>query len=178
MASQETDVQIPTAELLEAVRDADWPQALSILELEQDLSAIRCPSTSLVAWFIELNAPPDVVVACMAQCAKNPRFEANRLGLLERCIEKTNSNSNAFPTFKALLAAGLNPNSIVEGGDTLFQHAIGLNRMPEVEELLRYGIDPHQMNIFGPESTSNIDGAKQAGNTAGDLAFATLRSRA
>jgi hypothetical protein len=177
MSSQDGPVQNVSADFLEAVRDADWNLALSVLGSQGDPSAVRCPSPSPVAWFIELNAPPNVVVQCLRQYTKAEGVEADRLELLELCIALSNSNSNALPTFKALLSAGLSPNIIVDGGDTLLQHAINLNRVPEVEELLCYGVDPHQMNIFGMESTSNLDGARLAGNAAGAIALAKFNEQ-
>jgi hypothetical protein len=159
-------------EFIEAVRDADWELALSALASEAEPLSVRCPSSSPAAWLIELNAPPNAVVECMKLCTKSERIEPDRFGLLELCVSLTNTNSNAFPTFSALLSAGVSPNTIVCGGDTLLQHAVGLNRVREVEELLRHGVDPHQMNAFGRESTSNLEGAKCSGNAAGKLAIA------
>lgn len=177
MSSQDIPVQNVSADFLEAVRSADWNLALSAMKSLDDTSAAHCPSSSPVAWLIELNAPPNVVVQCLGQCAKAEAVEADRLGLLELCIELSNANSNALATFKALLSAGLSPNVVTDGGDTLFQHAVNLDRVPEVEELLRYGVDPHQMNMFGVESTSNRGGARAARNAAGALALAKFNER-
>lgn len=177
MSSQDGPIQNVSADFLEAVRSADWNLALSAMKSQADPSDVRCPSSSPVAWLIELNAPPNVVLQCLSQCAKAEAVEADRLGLLELCIALSNANSNALATFKALLAAGLSPNVITDGGETLFQHAVNLNRVPEVEELLRYGVDAHQMNIFGAESTPNREGARAAGNAAGALALAKFNER-
>jgi hypothetical protein len=175
MVSRESAARSVNASFAEAVRDADWDQALSVLKSADDPFSVQCSSSSPIARFIELNAPPHAVTECMREYAKSKHVEVDRLGLLELCIDLSNSKSNAFPTFKALLAAGMSPNVTVSSGDTLLQHAISLNRVLEVEELLRHGVDPHQMSVFGLESTSNIEGAKLAGNAAGDLAFSRLK---
>jgi hypothetical protein len=177
MSSHDSQVQSTSSEFLDAARDANWKLAVSILESHDDPSEIVCPSASPVAWFIRLNAPPDVVVQCLRHYLRGEATEADRLGLLELCISLVSSNSNALPTFRALLTSGLSPNTWIEGGNTLLQHAVELNRTSEVAELLRHGVDPHQMSIFGIESTSNLEGARQAGNAAGALVLAKFGSK-
>jgi hypothetical protein len=90
----------------------------------------------------------------------------------KRCVSLARTHSNAFPTFAALLSAGVSPNKIVCGGNTLLQHAMQLDRVREAEELLRFGVDPDQMNAFGAESTSNIAEARSCGTAADRLVAA------
>lgn len=159
-------------EFIEAVRDANWALAIEVLASADDPHSIACPSESLPAWLIDVNAPPHVVTDCQKLLAAPAEIEADRFNLLERCASLATTHSNAFPTFAALLSGGCNPNKIVCGGETLLQHLVGFNRVKEVAELLRYGVDPEQMNVFGGESTSNREGARAAQNDAGRLALA------
>ncbi len=159
-------------EFIEAVRESNWTLAIEVLASADDPHSVKCPSESLPAWLVELNAPPHAVTECQKLLAAPAEIEADRFNLLELCTSLANTNSNAFPTFAALLSGGSNPNKIVCGGETLLQHLIGLNRVREVAELLRYGVDPDQMNVFGRESTSNREGARAAQNDAGRLALA------
>jgi hypothetical protein len=158
-------------EFVEAVNDSSWQLALSILASAADPTRIPCPGPSPAAWLIDVNAPPHVVVHAARIMLSQDDFEADALGLLERCIPITSTSSNAFSTFSALLADGVGPNKIVCGGDTLLQHLVGLNRVREIQELLRHGVDPDHMNVFGRESTSNLEGARCAGNDAGRIAW-------
>jgi hypothetical protein len=155
-----------------AVRDSNWSLALSVLGAEEKPRSLRCPSSSPPAWFVEVNAPPQAVVECAKLCLSPAEFRADSFGLLELCIPLAQTSSNAFETFAALLAEGVSPNRIVSGGDTLLQYLIRLNRVREIEELLLYGVDPHHMNVFGRESTSNLEGAQRSGNDAGRVALA------
>lgn len=161
-------------EFVDAVRESNWTLALSILKAEPEIQSIRCPASSLPTWLIEVNAPPAAVVECAKLCLSHEDFQADALGLLEFCVPLTLTTSNAFATFSSLLAEGVSPNTIVCGGDTLLQYLLGLNRVRELEKLLQYGVDPHQMNIFGYESTSNLEGARQSSNEAGKLARDSL----
>jgi hypothetical protein len=159
-------------EFFEAIRESNWTLAIEILASADDLHPVTCPSDSLPAWLVEMNAPPHVVTECQRLLAKPAEIEADRFNLLELCVSLAYTHSHAFPTFAALLSDGSNPNKIVCGGETLLQHLIGLNRVREVAELLRYGVNPDQMNVFGRESTSNREGARAAQNDAGRLALA------
>ncbi|MBD8527867.1 hypothetical protein [Pseudomarimonas arenosa] len=124
-----------------------------------------------------MNAPPEVVVEAAKLCAGQKGFESDPFGLLALCVSLTNTSSNALATFKALLAAGVSPNIIVCGGETLLQHVITLNRVREVRELLAHGARPEQKNVFGYESTSNLEGAIAAENEAGELAVSWFQTR-
>ena len=58
---------------------------------------------------------------------------------------------------------------IADGGATLLQKAIELNKTKEVAALLVRGVEPLQMSVFGAESTTNIQEAMLAGNDAAKL---------
>lgn len=124
---------------------------------------------SFFNYLIEINVPTKIVIDFLTYCVRAGNVDKDSLRLLESCLYESNLKSNAFDTFSSLLNFGLSPNVLVDGGYTLLQKAIELNKVREVNELLLHGIDPHQMNFFGLESTSNIEDAISADNTAGNL---------
>jgi hypothetical protein len=50
------------------------------------------------------------------------------------------------------------------------------NAAREVQALLRYGVDPCQMSIFGRESSTNLEEAGRLGNEAAKMVLAHFRS--
>ena len=161
-------------DFLESVRNGDWPAAYSLVRTGHAPCWLATPASSVFAWLIELNAPPRLVVEMVGHCAKVGSIDPNRLGLLEACLPASATRSNAFDTFAALLAFGLSPNVITDGGATLLQKAMTLDKVREVTELLRYGVDPNHMSVHGRESTSNREEAALVGNEAGALALAAF----
>jgi hypothetical protein len=159
-------------DFLEAAKVSDWARALSILEAADHPRSVVCPAPSLPAWLVDVNAPPHVVVSCQRLLASTDDIRSDCYGLLERCASLAYVNSNAYPTFAALLAAGARPNKIICGGETLFQHLVVLNRVREVQEILKYGVDPDQMNVFGQESNSNRAAVEIPVNEAARIAHA------
>ena len=92
---------------------------------------------------------------------------------LEVCLRLSLTKENSPTTFAALLESGASPNVMV-GGATLLQHAMLLNRVREVKELLRHGVDPNQRSLFGIESTTNVEEAKAINNEAARLVLAAF----
>lgn len=127
---------------------------------------------SLPQYLVELNAPPEVVLESLRICAGEAPLREDRLGLLAQCVTLAMTHSNAFGTLSTLLLAGLDPNVIVADGDTLLQYALRLDRVREVEELLRFSVDPHGRSCFGPESCSNLEAAYASTRQAGAVARA------
>lgn len=162
---------------VEAVNDSDWALALSLLAAADAPGSVHCASPSIPAWLVEVNAPPHVVIECQKLLASADKVKEDAFGLLALCVSLGNTKSNAYPTFTALLSDGVSPNGIVCGGETLLQYAVSLNRVREVEQLLRHGVDPDQMNVFGRESNSNREGVKNFDNEAGRLAQAWFSGR-
>lgn len=161
---------------LEHIHNGDWASALLLAQQGRLASYLNTSGSSIFAWLIELNAPPDLIVALLGHYINTESVDPNHLGLLEKCIYESNSKTNAFETFSSLLAYGLSPNVIVCGkGCTLLQEAMELNKVREVNELLKYGVDPYQMSIFGKESTSNLEEAARVGNAAGELVLNKFR---
>lgn len=151
---------------VDAVRDCDWPRALAALAKDPQPGKVPCPGSSIPAWLVELNAPADTVVECLRLCADADSLRSDALGLLGICVERWHTHLNAPATFSALLRAGVSPNAIIRGGETLFQHLVERNRKAEILELLHYGLEAKQCSAFGPESTSNREAAKRLGNAA------------
>lgn len=160
------------SDFLDCVRNGDCISALSLVERREVSSSVPTPASSVFAWLIEINAPTQLVIELLRHCVRSEGIDVNRLGLLEVCLKESPTTENAPNTFSSLLAFGLSPNVIVEGGATLLQKAIELNRTVEVTALLNNGVDPYQMSVFGRESTNNIAEAVNAGNAAGDLVVA------
>lgn len=159
-----------TTEFLESLRNADWSNASELLDSGDQIDcSVQTPSSSVFNWLIELDAPSNLVVKLVQHCVSSSDLDADRLGLLETCMRLSNTKANAFETFRKLLTHGLSPNVIADGGATLLQKAMEHNKTREVRELLLHGIDPHQMSVFGIESTSNLEEAKQIGNEACEL---------
>jgi hypothetical protein len=157
---------------IEAVRASDWALALSILEAANHPGSVESPAGSLPVWLVEVNAPPQVVIACQRHLATEHDIQSDCFGLLEQCASLADVNENAYPTFAALLAAGASPNKIIRGGQTLFQNLVALNRVREVQDLLRFGVDPDQMNVFGQEGNSNRAAVEIPVNEAARIAHA------
>lgn len=105
-------------------------------------------------------------------------LDPNRLGLLEFCLEDIHRRSNAPGTFSALLALGLDPNAIADGGRTLFQKAMEWNRIEQVHELLRFGATPNRTSVMGYESASNLEEALAMDNASARFAVAWWREHA
>ena len=162
---------------LDCVRDADWQAAINLVQQGDVPSAIFEPRASLFSKLVDLNAPADLIVSLLDSLIRREALEAEKLGLLAQCMNASASKSNAFATFSALLAYGLTPNCWVIGkGSTLLQEAMELNKVREVEVMMRYGPDPHQMSVFGPESTSNVDEAMRIKNAAATVALCAFKS--
>ena len=90
-------------------------------------------------------------------------------------MHESSTKENAFEIFSSLLKMGLTPNVLIGGsGCTLLQLAMDLNKVREVKELLRYGVDLHQMSVYGSESTSNLEEAKLIGNAAAQLVLESM----
>lgn len=156
-------------DVLDCLRCSDWAGAVSLIKRGQASLEIDNPGSSVFSWLIEINFPSQRVVEFLAYCVRVEGIDKDSLQLLEFCLCESSLKSNAFDTFASLLDFGLSPNVLADGGCTLLQKAIELNKVREVEELLRHGVDPQQMNFFGLESTSNIEDAISADNAAGNL---------
>lgn len=165
----------PSDEWLEAVHDADWQLLKRLADTAHPPVVI---DAAQLRELIELNVPTDVLLRCVAAYSRLPGADVHHCGLLEACAALSHTHSYAFLSFRTLLTAGLSPNIIIDNGDTLLQNLISRNRVREVAELLRHGVDPQQMNVFGRESTSNREGARRAGNAAGELAWAWFQRNA
>lgn len=160
------------SDFLQAARRCEWHSLLEIIGRgDADLS-IPSPSASVLTWLLELDAPAGVVVSFVRKLTDDKGVDPNALGLLEACLDLSETTSNAFATFSSLLDIGLSPNVIASDGSTLFQKALERGRSKAVGELLRHGVDPCQMSVFGAESTTNFDEAVEADNAAGRLALA------
>jgi ankyrin repeat protein len=156
-------------EFLDAVRAGNWSTAHSLIRNGAVSQSINTPSSSIYEWLVECNAPPPLIADLLRlhpQLETLPRAEC---GLMEACLRESLTKSNAFDTFSLLLKEGVSPNLVVESGSTLLQLAMQLNRVREVRELLRHGVDPNQMSIFGQESTSNLEEAAKLANDAAKL---------
>jgi len=162
-----------TSEFLQSVRDGNWTEASALVHSGDVDSSIPSPSHSVLTWLIELDAPTTLIVDLLNLLVRKESIDPNSMGLLDTCLDFAMNRANAFSTFVALLDYGLSPNVIISGGCTLFQKAIELNRVHEVEALLKHGVDPDQMSVFGRESTSNLDEATSAENAAGRIAIET-----
>jgi hypothetical protein len=165
----------PGSEFIGFVREGDWTAATAEISAGRAGSWVETPNDSVFLWLIDINAPTALIVALLEYSKNHEGLEFNRLGLLEECIERSTTRSNAFETFSALLAWGLSPKVYAIGGCTLLQKAIALDRTREVAVLLRYGADPLQRSIFGDESTSAIDVAKESRNAAADIVLASVQ---
>jgi hypothetical protein len=158
-------------DVVDAVRDGDWARLSGLLDLREVVGAVPVPSDSIFSWMIELNAPSAVLVRLLRFLVEIRSIDPNRQGILEKCLDLSETCSNAFDTFEAMLDHGLDANGFVSDGNTLFQHALGRNRVREVKALLHHGARAEMMNLFGRESTSNVQEATIAGNAAGRAAI-------
>jgi hypothetical protein len=159
-------------EFIDAVRSGDWALAQSIVRTGEVSPFLEVPASSVYDWLVEVNAPPELIIELMRQ-HPTPEFLTRVHGsLMETCLRESTTKSNAFGTLVLLLAEGVSPNRIVDGGCTLLQKAMELNKVREVRELLRYGVDPNQMSVFGRESASNLDDAARLGNEAARIVLA------
>lgn len=163
-------------DFLLSIRCGDWINAFLLVNSGAVTSTISVPGTSIFAWLIELNAPTELVTLLLKKWITQESIDVNRLDLLELCIYHSLTKSNAQPTFYALLNLGLSPNVIVNGGATLLQRAMELDKKREVELLLQYGADPQQLSVFGPESTTNLQEAESLETKAAQLAADWFRS--
>jgi hypothetical protein len=164
----------PSDEWREAVRDANWQLLKRLADTAHPPVVTDAEQLSEL---IELNAPTDVLLRCVAAYSRLPGADVHNCGLLEACAALSHTHSYAFLSFRTLLTAGLSPNIIIFDGNTLLQSLISRNRVREVTELLRHGVDPQQMNAYGREGTSNREGARRAGNAAGELAWAWFQRK-
>lgn len=90
-------------------------------------------------------------------------------------MHESSTKENAFEIFSSLLKMELTPNVLIGGrGCTLLQLAMDLKKVREVNELLRYGVDLHQMSVYGSESTSNLEEAKLISNAAAQLVLESM----
>ena len=129
----------------------------------------------MFAWLITLEAPIELVIALLQYAAEHESIDLNKLGLLELSMHESSTKENAFEIFSSLLKMGLTPNVLIGGsGCTLLQLAMDLNKVREVKELLRYGVDLHQMSVYGSESTSNLEEAKLISNAAAQLVLESM----
>jgi hypothetical protein len=157
----------PENQLLEYIRQADWVSALTLVKSQDFSTQIQTPESSVFVWLIKLNAPTELIIALLKFAAEHESIDVNELGLLEVSMDESSTKTNAFEIFSSLLKMGLTPNVVVAGrGCTLLQMAMELNKVREVKELLRYGVDLQQMSVFGRESTTNLEEAKLIGNAA------------
>lgn len=157
------------AEFLDAVREGDWHTAQSLIREGAVTPALESQAVSLFEWLVDINAPPKLIVDLLRvhSTLKEPNLVERRL--MEACLQQSTTRSNAFGTFKLLLASGVSPNLIIEGGSTLLQRAMELNRVHEVQELLHNEVDPNQMSVFDLESTSNLEEAARLTNESAKL---------
>ena len=163
---------------IESVRSGDWAGALALTRTGELGAAMKTPSRSVFHWLIELDAPTILVVALLGRCMRAGSLDPNTLGLLEFCLEDIHRRSNAPGTFSALLALGLDPNVIADGGRTLFQKAMEWNRIEQVRELLRFGADANCTSIMGRESESNLEEALATDNASARFAVAWWKEHA
>jgi hypothetical protein len=154
---------------VEFVRAGDWQSAMALVNRDLVISTLPHPCTSMLERLVESNAPSELVVSFLARCCQEQAINPNSLGLLELCMNMSSTKANALETFAALLDFGLSPNVLADGGATLLQRAIELNKTREVAALLAHGVDPLQMSVFGAESTTNIEEATLADNGAAKL---------
>jgi ankyrin repeat protein len=154
-------------EFMERVREGEWESALLVVRN----GTVSNLGASVLARLIELNAPTELVLALLEHCVRSEAIDPNQLGLLEKCMMESTTKANAVKTFEALLEFGLTPNVIADGGWTLLQKAMELNKVHEVEKLLHHGVDPHQKSIFGVESATNLEEAARIGNAASRVAL-------
>ena len=158
-----------TDSFIEFVRAGDWQSAQELVSRDVVISARPQSCASILVQLIEMNAPSELVVRLLAKCCQQYSIDPNGFGLLELCMNMSGTKANAVETFTALLDFGLSPNVIADGGATLLQKALELNKTKEVAALLVRGVEPLQMSVFGAESTTNIQEAMLAGNDAAKL---------
>jgi ankyrin repeat protein len=156
-------------EFIDAVREGNWSAAHLLVREGAVSPSLETPSSSVYEWLVEVNAPPELISDLLRLHPASETLHRVKCSLMEACLRASATKSNAFGTFALLLAEGVSPNLIVDGGSTLLQQAMELNRVREVRELLRHGVDPSQMSVFGRESTSNIDEAARLTNEAAKL---------
>jgi len=144
-------------EFLDAVRDGNWTAAHELVGQGAVSASHESPNSSVCEWLVELNAPPELVADLLRQHSDSETVQRAQSNLMSECLRLSATKSNAFDTFALLLAQGVSPNLIVEGGSTLLQRAMAHNQVREVRELLRHGVDPNQVSIFGLESASNLE---------------------
>lgn len=165
----------PENQLLDCIREGGWPSALALVHSQNFITKIATPGSSVFAWLITLDAPTELVIALLQYAAKHESIDLNKLGLLELSMHESSTKENAFEIFSSLLKMGLTPNVLIGGrGCTLLQLAMDLNKVREVKELLRYGVDLHQMSVYGSESTSNLEEAKLISNAAAQLVLESM----
>ena len=158
-------------DFIESVRLANWSTAIELVRNGAVGASLATPGNSVAQWLVELDAPTSLVVEIIRVIAESGKADPNKLGVLFACLELIPTHANAAATFRTLLEEGLSPNVIVSGGATLLQKAFELNRVHQVDALLRYGADPRQKNVFGLDSTTNLEEASYAGNASGQLAI-------
>ena len=171
------EVHAMSNEFVEAVREANWSYADSLIEQGEVSPLLEIANTSVYEWLVQVNAPSQLVIDLLRRHPESEALGRLKSNLMESCLRESSTKGNAFGTFALLLAEGISPNLIVNGGCTLLQEAMELNRTREVRELLRYNVDPHQMSVFGRDSSSNIDEAARLKNEAAELVLTHFAQR-
>jgi len=150
---------------LEAVRDADWSSAYRLASVE-GMSVFGNESPGdLINRLIDMDAPSRLTVRLVGLCVDN-KIDVNQLSLLETCMREPSYKENAYVTFCELLKQGLDPNLHGNGGFTLLQIGLELNRAREVKKLLEFGADIHKKSLHWEESTSAAEDAVTSMNEA------------
>lgn len=156
-------------DFMSAVQDGDWCAAHELIRQGAVPASLETPGPSVCERLVGLNAPPQLISDLLRQHSGLETLPRLQSGLMAECLRVSATNSNAFATFALLLAQGVSPNLILDGGSTLLQRAMAHNRIREVRELLRHGVDPDQRSIFGLEAASNIEEAALLTNEASRL---------
>jgi hypothetical protein len=165
-----------SSDFFAAVREGDWALATSLV-VQRDVAPFSDAPSPVYVWLVELNAPPRLIVDLLHLHGKSQPLDKVKKDLMETCLRESTTKGNAFETFALLLADGVSPNLIVDGGSTLLQKAMELNRAREVRELLRYGADPNQTSVFGRESSTNLEEAARLDNEAAKIALTAFRAK-
>lgn len=159
-----------TDDFAQAVRSGDWIAAIALAREGAALRLLEAESSSTYEWLLGANAPAELICELLRSHPTADSLRNLEADLMEACLRESATKANAFDTFVLLLDRGVSPNQMLSGGSTLLQRAMELNKIREVGELIRHGVDPNQTSAFGRESASNFEEAKRLQNEAAKVA--------